>query len=499
MSAGGIRCVSYARVSTAREDQAESLQTQERAFTRWVEETGATRAASYIERASGGSVEGRAEFQRMIRDLTRLKVNVVIVDTLDRWTRNLRDGLNILEELRGHGVGLLPLDWRRAQPIRVDDDSDWRDVVEEFTGAERERRRIRRRVVKGYDARRDRGATTANRVAFGLRKEGDRLAPDPETAWIVQEADRRLLAGDSSQDVALWTRPIHPKAWKTRSGVMRSAANRSYVVAGVRTTETQKLLDGLLAQHRVRFGSQVKRRYEHEFTGVFKCARCGKFMGGFFVGRPNRKHGVICQTIDRADGGHSLFVVSSVKFRERWERYIGDLSQLTAAAVQQWASGEAAEGADRARGLQRSLTALERRGEALKARRDAAFDLLADKSAALKAQARKQLVDVNTDEAKIDLQRQAILAELAAERPPERNPEELLAAIRAFAKVYQHASPRVRNQLNRALCVAVGGHPTLNRESGRRDRHAPATVSWPQADALLRPTKRNPRPKARRA
>lgn len=483
-----MRVALYSRVSTKKAEQQESLVNQERAFARWVSESGATVAASYVERASGGSIEGRIEFRRMIAELRRHRVDVIVVDTLDRFTRNLRDGLNLLEELRGHRVGLLPLDWHRSRPIAVDDDSDWRDVVEEFTGAERERRRIRRRVLRSYEGRRERGATTSNRAPFGTRKVGDRLVEDPETAWIVREVDARLVAGEPSPSILVWARAAHPNAWKVRASILAAAANPRYVTAGVRTPETHRQLATLLERHRARYGTSVTRRHDHEFTGVFHCPRCGHLMSGFPV---SGRQGVICPTMNRADGGHPIFIVAASKFSAQWGRYLRRLEAIDGEQLRRWAAGDLGPHASRTRALYRRISDLEQRTAALKARRDAAFDLFADPDPAVRNQARRLLAEVDSDEGALEREREIVLAELSASPAPRRDADELEALLGSLASLYDAATIRERNALNRALCAHLGSHPTIERPDGPNAspatrRYVPATITWPEADALLR-------------
>jgi len=47
----------------------------------------------------------------MIADLPQLRPDLVVVDTMDRFSRNLKDGLDLLERFEGHGIASLPLDW----------------------------------------------------------------------------------------------------------------------------------------------------------------------------------------------------------------------------------------------------------------------------------------------------------------------------------------------------------------------------------------------------
>lgn len=55
----------------------------------------------------------------MINDLPALAPEVVVVDTIDRFSRNLKDGHDLLERFKGMRVSLLALDW--DEPINLDD------------------------------------------------------------------------------------------------------------------------------------------------------------------------------------------------------------------------------------------------------------------------------------------------------------------------------------------------------------------------------------------
>lgn len=315
-----MRIVSYARVSTlGQESEGESLDNQERAFQQYIARSGADHIASYREAKSAKNIAGRAEFSRMIADLPITKPDCIVVDTLDRFTRNLREGLNTLEQLRGHHVGLLPLDWQRREPIDLDNDSDWSQVVEEFQAAERERRRIRKRVKRSYEGRRERGATTTNRAPFGLRKVGDRLVPDAQSVWIVDDAEARALAGEDFLAIARWAKSLHPAAWSTASSVRTAFENDSYVLAGARTPDRHRALCEMLALRASRFGQ--RRENESEFTGVILCGPC--FDAGnlaLMTGRLQRKRGidypaVACNLSRTANRKTHFFSVHQSRFR----------------------------------------------------------------------------------------------------------------------------------------------------------------------------------------
>lgn len=479
-----MRIVSYARVSTiGQETIGESLDNQERAFEHYLARTGADCVGAYREAKSAKDIAGRAQFSRMIAELPITKPDCIVVDTLDRFTRNLREGLNTLEQLRGHGVGLLPLDWGRREPIDLDNDSDWSQVVEEFQAAERERRRIRKRVKRSYEGRRERGATTTNRAPFGLRKVGDRLVPDAQTAWIVGEAEARALAGEDFLAIARWAKALHPSAWATPSSVRTAFENDSYLLAGARTPDRHRALCEMLALRASRFGQ--RRENESEFTGVILCGPCyedGRLC--LMTGRLQRKRGiayasVACNTARTATNRPHFFSVHQSRFEAQWWRYVDDLA-ASSTLLERWASAVSLDGQNRERTLTARLASIDQQATALKARRDRALDLLADKSAAVARQACKALEDVERDEMELAIARQTVLGELAAAPARDRDSHAMRALLEQYGQVYHNAPIRTRNELNRALCAAIGSHPRLHR-SGRFED---PLLEWPELDAL---------------
>lgn len=455
-----MRVCSYARVSTDLTAQDESLRNQERAMQRWVERNGAIRVAQYVERASGGSIEGRPEFQRMLAELAPLRVSVVVVDHLDRWARSVRDGLNVLEQLRGHGVGLVSLGWGRDEPIAIDTDTDWAMVVDEFVGAERERRRIKRRMLRSFEGRRERGATTHNRVPFGIVKVGDHLAPDPEKVWLIHEMEDRLLAGASSMELAYWLHGLGVLSCRTT--VIKIARNRAYVEAGVRTLERQAALEAEVARRAQRFGIRVA----HEFSGVFRCGFCGRKMPGCGVGQ-SRADGVGCTGGNRLARDHRHYMVSGKRFAGLWRTL---LDSLALGAVESGTRGSSSPQGAKAAAIARRLAGLEQREARIVARRLAALDLLSDPILAV--QGKRALVDLAGEEQSLEVERQALTSE-AVRVEPVRDAAAIRTLLGRFSDEYEAATAADRNLLNRRLCAAMGSHPVLRRLADRS-----VTLSW---------------------
>lgn len=95
----------YARVSTAKQDLDRQIDA--------LEQTGIPREQIYVDKKSGATTDrpGLREVTAYARD-----GDVIVVHTLDRLGRTVRDTLNLIHELAERGVGVRNL----ADPIKVD-------------------------------------------------------------------------------------------------------------------------------------------------------------------------------------------------------------------------------------------------------------------------------------------------------------------------------------------------------------------------------------------
>lgn len=95
----------YARVSTAKQDLDRQIQA--------LLEVGIPRDRVYVDRKSGGTVDRPG--LRAVLEYAR-EGDVIVVHTLDRLGRTVRDTLNLIHELSERGIGVRNL----ADPIRID-------------------------------------------------------------------------------------------------------------------------------------------------------------------------------------------------------------------------------------------------------------------------------------------------------------------------------------------------------------------------------------------
>lgn len=102
------RAAVYCRVSTSREVQEESLDVQAAALRRMIaDREDWTFAGIYADDGrSGTGVDGRPEFQRLLRDAAAGKLDLVLVKSISRFSRNIIDCQRCARALRDMGVEL---------------------------------------------------------------------------------------------------------------------------------------------------------------------------------------------------------------------------------------------------------------------------------------------------------------------------------------------------------------------------------------------------------
>ena len=91
MSLPEIRAVTYARVSHKKQLRNNSLAAQERACVDFCRREGLTVDRVFIERGESAKTANRTELKRLIEYCRKNKgrISVVLVDSLDRFSRNV--------------------------------------------------------------------------------------------------------------------------------------------------------------------------------------------------------------------------------------------------------------------------------------------------------------------------------------------------------------------------------------------------------------------------
>ena len=104
-----LQVAAYCRVSTDKEDQANSFEAQQRYFREYIQ-----RQPDWVlqgiyadEGISGTSTNKRVEFNKMLHAAELGQIDLIVTKEVSRFTRNTVDALQITRELRRRGVGVL--------------------------------------------------------------------------------------------------------------------------------------------------------------------------------------------------------------------------------------------------------------------------------------------------------------------------------------------------------------------------------------------------------
>ncbi len=107
-----MKAAAYIRVSSVSQVEGHSLDAQERLFRELCKSRSWEAGRIYREEGRSAHVEAiarRPVFRQLLEDAGKGQFNVVVVHTLDRWSRNLKVTLETLGILARHNVGLISI------------------------------------------------------------------------------------------------------------------------------------------------------------------------------------------------------------------------------------------------------------------------------------------------------------------------------------------------------------------------------------------------------
>ena len=184
------RVAAYCRVSTDKEDQANSFEAQQRFFREWIEgEPEWTLWEIYADEGlSGTSTRRRASFNRMIQDAREGKFDLIVTKEVSRFARNTVDTLEYTRELRKRGVGVLFLN---DNINTLDGDGELRLTIM-ASMAQEESRKTSDRVKWGQRRQMEQGVVFGGPL-LGYRVEKGQMTVDPAGAEVVRSIFHKYL------------------------------------------------------------------------------------------------------------------------------------------------------------------------------------------------------------------------------------------------------------------------------------------------------------------
>ena len=227
-----LRVAAYCRVSTDMEEQASSYASQIRSYTELISQhEGWELVDIYADEAvSGTKTDKREDFNRLLADCRKGKIDRVLVKSISRFSRNTKDCLAALRELMRLGVTV------QFEKENIDTGTLTTELMVSVSGslAQQESMSISQNIRQGYRRRMERGEYITNKPPYGYRNAGGgKLEIVPEEAEVIRWVFRAYLNGCSPASIAAEMnrrgvpKKYGPSVWK-KTAVVYWLKNEKY-------------------------------------------------------------------------------------------------------------------------------------------------------------------------------------------------------------------------------------------------------------------------------
>ena len=178
-----MSCIIYARVSTAKDEQAASLEAQKSRCLEYAKRKKLVVREIYEETHSAKESLDRPELQKALASVKRGEQ--FIVAALSRLSRNVMDTLTMIKDFKAQGVELITIDQD------IDDQTPTGKLMRQINAAmaEFESNQISKRVKDGMGFKKLKGESLG-RPSYGQKKADKHYAMDEkeqEAIWIMLE------------------------------------------------------------------------------------------------------------------------------------------------------------------------------------------------------------------------------------------------------------------------------------------------------------------------
>lgn len=304
-----LRVAAYCRVSSDSEDQRNSFAAQNAYYTEFIaSKENWTLVDIYADGGiTGTSAKKRPDFQRLLTDCRKGRIDKVLAKSISRFARNTKDCLEITRELKALGISVV----FEEQNIDTSMVSGEMLTAVFAACAQAESQSISKNLKWSYQKRMESGNFITQKYPFGYRLVDGQLVIDEDEAAIVQKIFHLYLCGWSTVDIS---EEINKMGIPTRDGLSTwNCATVKYILQNekyigdallqkkyatdtfpseIRTNKGEKAQYYLSNSHppiidRAVFGAaqalyQSKRpqivgtpRLQYDFTRMVFCGECG--------------------------------------------------------------------------------------------------------------------------------------------------------------------------------------------------------------------------------
>lgn len=330
-----INVAGYCRVSTDKEDQANSFEAQKRYFIDYIAQNPHWQLyAIYADEGiSGTSTKNRTQFNQMIQDAHDGKFQLILTKEVSRFSRNIVDTLSYTRDLKRIGVAV---EFVTDHIHTMDSDGELRLSIM-ATMAQEESRRTSARVTWGQTRRMEKGVVFG-RSMLGYEVADGKLHIEPKGADIVRQIFQKYAVEQmgTSEIARFLTKEGHRtyrggSIWRA-SAIIKILKNEKYV--GDLVQKKTYTPDYLTHEKRTNKGAVPMIRQENHHKPIISREVWNLAQQRL---RQNNKH-------RKGDGGHSNRYLFSGKIQcgQCGARFVGRSRRLKDGTnVRRWSCGTA--------------------------------------------------------------------------------------------------------------------------------------------------------------
>ena len=208
-----LRVAAYCRVSTDSDDQLDSFAAQQTYYNEYIRKHEGWQMADIYadEGITGTSAAKRDDFQRMLSDCRKGRIDKVLVKSISRFARNTKECLESIRELKALGISV----------FFEEHNIDTRMVTSEMltavlaSCAQAESESISKNMRWSYQKRMLSGTYIPSSVPYGYRLNEKQIVVKPDEAVVVAQIFTLYLAGYSKLKIAA---ELNSKGIHTRKG-----------------------------------------------------------------------------------------------------------------------------------------------------------------------------------------------------------------------------------------------------------------------------------------
>ena len=198
-----LRVAAYCRVSSDSADQLHSYAAQLRAYTEYIKNHDDWELVDvYADSGlTGTRMDKREEFQRMIEDCRKGKIDRILVKSISRFARNTKDCLDVLRLLKSLDVSVV------FEEDHIDTETLTSEMMVSVLGslAQQESISISQNMRMSYRRRMEKGEFLTARAPLGYRlSNGSMLQIEPSEVETIRTIFQMYVDGMSSLEIARW-------------------------------------------------------------------------------------------------------------------------------------------------------------------------------------------------------------------------------------------------------------------------------------------------------